>query len=104
MVKNCATCKHHLGAGACRVNLESECGAGEFEAWESAEAGRACAPCRGCAEREVGCHGRCPRYAKWKEECDGAGAAARLERMANEVIAGSCVQTLERMRKKRGGR
>ena len=39
MVKNCATCKHHLGAGACRVNLESECGAGEFEAWESAEVG-----------------------------------------------------------------
>lgn len=37
------------------MNLESECGAGEFEAWESAEAGRACAPCRGCAEREVGC-------------------------------------------------
>ena len=86
------------------MNLESECGAGEFEAWESAEAGRACAPCRGCAEREVGCHGRCPRYARWKEERDGAGAAARMERMANEVIAGSCVQTLERMRKKRGGR
>ena len=86
------------------MNLESECGAGEFEAWESAEVGRESAPCRGCADREVGCHGRCPRYAKWREKRDGVSAAARLERMANEVIAGSCVQALERMRKKRGGR
>ena len=37
MEKNCETCKHHLGAGACRINLENECGAGEFEAWEEAE-------------------------------------------------------------------
>ena len=37
MQRSCETCKHHLGAGACRINLENECGAGEFEAWEEAE-------------------------------------------------------------------
>ena len=35
--RSCETCKHHLGAGTCRINLEDECGAGEFEAWEAAE-------------------------------------------------------------------
>ena len=32
--RTCATCAHHLGGGQCRQNLESECGEGEFEAWE----------------------------------------------------------------------
>ena len=31
---DCATCRWHLGGGCCRINLEAECGAGEFEAWE----------------------------------------------------------------------
>lgn len=37
MQRSCETCKHHLGAGACQINLENECGAGEFEAWEAGE-------------------------------------------------------------------
>jgi hypothetical protein len=32
--RTCYTCAHHLGGGQCRQNLESECGEGEFEAWE----------------------------------------------------------------------
>lgn len=35
--RSCETCKYHLGAGACRINLESECAAGEYEAWEPKE-------------------------------------------------------------------
>lgn len=30
----CPTCKHYLGGGCCRINLEAECAAGYFEAWE----------------------------------------------------------------------
>ena len=32
----CATCRYDLGGGFknCRINLEDECGAGGFEAWE----------------------------------------------------------------------
>lgn len=34
MERTCDTCAHYLGGGCCRINLEAECGAGEFEAWE----------------------------------------------------------------------
>ncbi len=30
----CDTCRHYLDGGCCRINLEAECGKGEFEAWE----------------------------------------------------------------------
>lgn len=33
----CESCRHCLGAGCCRINLEKECGAGGFEAWEPKE-------------------------------------------------------------------
>lgn len=32
--KCCETCRYHLGGGDCKINLEAECGKGEFEAWE----------------------------------------------------------------------
>lgn len=32
--RNCDTCRHDLGGGCCRINLEAECGKGDFEAWE----------------------------------------------------------------------
>lgn len=35
MLKCCETCGNHLGGGSCRLNLEAECGAGGFEAWEA---------------------------------------------------------------------
>ena len=34
----CETCRHNLGGGCCRINLEAECAAGEYEAWEPREA------------------------------------------------------------------
>lgn len=36
-IRMCETCKHNLGGGYnnCRLNLEAECAAGEFEAWEA---------------------------------------------------------------------
>lgn len=36
MERCCETCLHDLGGGYdnCRINLEAECGAGNFEAWE----------------------------------------------------------------------
>ena len=33
----CNGCKHHLGGGQCRQNLENECAAGEYEEWEERE-------------------------------------------------------------------
>ena len=36
MIKTCETCKNNLGGGYdnCKINLEPECAAGGFEAWE----------------------------------------------------------------------
>ena len=35
----CETCRYDLGGGYdnCRINLEAECGDGDFEAWEPKE-------------------------------------------------------------------
>ena len=38
MGRCCETCRHDLGGGCCRINLEAECSAGEYEAWEPREA------------------------------------------------------------------
>lgn len=39
MDKCCETCRYDLGGGYnnCRINLESECALGDFEAWEPKE-------------------------------------------------------------------
>ena len=36
-IQDCTGCKHHIGAGLCRMNLERECGEGGHEAWEPRE-------------------------------------------------------------------
>ena len=44
----CETCRFDLGGGYnnCKINLESECAAGGFEAWEAASP-RACGFAKG---------------------------------------------------------
>lgn len=37
IMPSCDTCRHYLGGWSCRINLEAECAAGEFEAWEPRE-------------------------------------------------------------------
>ena len=37
--RSCATCRYYLGNGCCRIDLEDECGAGRFEAWEAKDNG-----------------------------------------------------------------
>ncbi|MBR6839388.1 MAG: hypothetical protein IKM82_02215 [Oscillospiraceae bacterium] len=38
--RTCDTCRHYLGGGCCRINLESECGEGFHEAWEGKTDGK----------------------------------------------------------------
>lgn len=33
-VRTCETCRYYLGDGCCRIDLEDECAAGNYEAWE----------------------------------------------------------------------
>ena len=41
MKRCCETCRYDLGGGYdnCRINLEAECSAGNYEAWEPRETG-----------------------------------------------------------------
>lgn len=34
-MKNCETCRYYLGDGCCRIDVEDECAAGNYEAWEA---------------------------------------------------------------------
>ena len=51
--KTCGTCRHYLGNGCCGLDLEAECGAGGFEAWESdpSAAAGGSSPFRGAWEK-----------------------------------------------------
>ena len=36
---SCMGCVHYLGGGCCRMNLENECAAGDFELYETERKG-----------------------------------------------------------------
>ena len=38
-------------------------------------------PCKNCSERQLGCHGKCEKYAAWKTERDKAKNAAEIDRI-----------------------
>ncbi len=53
------------------------------------------APCKGCAERYVGCHASCPRYAEFKAGCN----ARRDERTKQYPIADYTIDIKKRVQK-----
>ena len=42
-----------------------------------------CAPCKGCSERECGCHAKCERYAAFRLEADKARERREYEKNAD---------------------
>lgn len=42
------------------------------------------APCKDCAERELGCHSRCERYQAWRHDLDRKNKLERLEKQATK--------------------
>ena len=61
--------------------------------------GRKDAPCMGCGEREVGCHGRCERYRAFEQERQ-AEYEARLKKSQEHAICGALTHTHERQCKR----
>jgi hypothetical protein len=56
-------------------------------------------PCKGCTDREIGCHSKCSKYIEWKSEWDRRknmiDNAKAIERIDGEIkVAG-----LKRMQK-----
>ena len=36
-------------------------------------------PCKDCAERIIGCHGKCPKYAEFHAECEKRRSERNME-------------------------
>ena len=52
-------------------------------------------PCKGCVppDRQIGCHGKCQRYAEYRELMEQDSKRRRIETDANEVTARAIART-----------
>ena len=59
------------------------------------------APCKGCSERECGCHAKCEKYAAFRVEADKARERRGYEKLADvaKSIAVNNVKKKDRWRK-----
>lgn len=57
-------------------------------------------PCKGCEEREVGCHTHCTGYKKWKGESD---AERKYQRDAIDGLVREISQYTSMTKPKKGG-
>lgn len=57
-------------------------------------------PCKGCEEREVGCHTHCTGYKKWKGEND---AERKYQRDAIDGLVREISQYTSMTKPKKGG-
>ncbi|MCR4886288.1 MAG: hypothetical protein K5919_05170 [Clostridiales bacterium] len=43
------------------------------------------APCKGCEDRRLGCHGKCEKYRAWRAGMDQAARRRQLEHAADDA-------------------
>ncbi len=62
------------------------------------------APCKECGEREIGCHGKCELYRRYKLRRNAESAYAyrikKREEAANDALFESCQRMKRRSRKR----
>ena len=58
-------------------------------------------PCYNCPDREMGCHGRCERYAAYRAKMDEVGRRRDLERSAKEAVDDGVRRVEKRLKNKR---
>lgn len=58
-------------------------------------------PCYHCPDREMGCHGRCERYAAYRAKLDEANAKRDLERSAKEAVDDGVRRVEKRLKNKK---
>ena len=51
------------------------------------------APCKGCEDRRLGCHGKCEKYKAWRAGMDKAAEKRRLEHEADEASILAVIRT-----------
>ena len=59
------------------------------------------APCKGCPDRAVGCHGQCGRYAEYRGERDKIKSKKEREALSAELVSASYhrIQKIKRKKK-----
>ena len=57
------------------------------------------APCRGCTEREIGCHGKCEKYIQWQADLELVKAPYKRA-MHNEINSRTRVKDMKIRRKR----
>ena len=58
-------------------------------------------PCYNCPDREMGCHGRCERYAEYRAQMDEVGRKRDMERSAKEAVDDGVRRVEKRLKNKR---
>ena len=61
------------------------------------------APCKDCADRQDGCHGRCDRYKEYKQEHEAAKQWVKQQAEADNLGTERGIRVRRRMRRKLGG-
>lgn len=59
------------------------------------------APCMGCTDRTLGCHGSCWRYIDWTEERAEAKKKQREEQKLNQALCEVKERTIKRQKGKK---
>ena len=62
------------------------------------------APCKGCSDREPGCHGRCEKYAKWVEPIVKAREARKQRNEAMNYEIDRMVKERQKKRRSNNGK
>lgn len=57
-------------------------------------------PCRGCRDREVGCHAKCGRYAEFRAEVDAYNDEQRMAHTPRTRLRAAQVREMMRRQKK----
>lgn len=57
-------------------------------------------PCKDCEDREIGCHSKCEKYKKFRDDVDASNEARRKETFAESYRIKSCISMKKKRRRK----
>lgn len=61
-------------------------------------------PCKDCPDREVGCHGKCKRYAEWRKVLEEKRHADRIITDSTRTISADAARWIMREKKRKNRR
>lgn len=62
------------------------------------------APCKGCWDRKLGCHGRCERYAEFRKKLEKANEQLIAENEIDRYIVQNSIKRSAKKQRSKGGK